>query len=322
MLCNQDGTPTTAHVFGRRDVQAINAALAAERPLLLRGEPGIGKSQLARAAAKALQRHFVHHVVDLRSESRDLLWHYDAVERLADAQLSGALKESPDVVQTRLDVCNYLYPRALWWAFDWGSAREQAIRTRTRSRNRNSEAAIVEPHQREPDALIDNGCVVLIDEIDKAEADMPNGLLEALGAGEFTPQGWDRAVVAKRPLPLVIITTNEERTLPDAFIRRCLVLHLEMPEEEEKQQAFLLERGRAHFKGEPECESVLEKAAELTITDRKHAEEKHLRPLPGQAEYLDLLRAVFRLNPGDPEQQKRVMDEIAEFTLQKPKGAR
>lgn len=71
-------------------IDAVDAAIAAQRPLLVRGEPGIGKSQLARAAAKQLGRMFVGRVVDARTESSDLLWHYDAVARLADAQLAGA----------------------------------------------------------------------------------------------------------------------------------------------------------------------------------------------------------------------------------------
>ena len=91
------------------------------------------------------------------------------------------------------------------------------------------------------------GSVVLIDEIDKAEPDVPNGLLEALGNGQFTPQGFGRPVVASGIPPLVVITTNEERTLPDAFIRRCLVLHLDLPKEPDKLIAKLVERGKTHF---------------------------------------------------------------------------
>ena len=79
------GLPELVHVFDEDSIQAVNAALAARRPLLVRGEPGIGKSQLARAAAKALGRVYVPFVVDARIESRDLLWHFDAVARLAEA---------------------------------------------------------------------------------------------------------------------------------------------------------------------------------------------------------------------------------------------
>lgn len=79
--------PGEWHVFEPRTVNAINAALAARRPLLVRGDPGVGKSQLARAAAQQLGRAFISFVVDSRTESRDLLYHFDAVQRLADAQI-------------------------------------------------------------------------------------------------------------------------------------------------------------------------------------------------------------------------------------------
>lgn len=100
--------PELVHVFGADEVAAVNAAIAAKRPLLVRGEPGIGKSQLARATAAALGRAFVQIVVDARTESRDLQWHYDAVARLAEAQLVGALGKGEEYARTRLDVVNYL----------------------------------------------------------------------------------------------------------------------------------------------------------------------------------------------------------------------
>ncbi len=186
--------PEAVHQFESRQIRAVNAALAARRPLLVRGEPGIGKSQLARAAAKGLGRAFVPHTVDARTESRDLLWHFDAVARLAEAQLLGALGRAADLaspnpapssaekgdqpapnLRDRLAIACFLHPRALWWAFDWNDAL-----------NRAKAIGISAPPQ--PDGGDPaNGCLVLIDEIDKAEADVPNGLLEALGAGSFHP---------------------------------------------------------------------------------------------------------------------------------------
>ena len=88
-----DAQPERVHVFSRREIDAVNAALGAGRPLLVRGEPGVGKTQLAEAVAVQLQRFLLPFVVDARSESRDLLWHLDAVQRLADAQLLGAAGE-------------------------------------------------------------------------------------------------------------------------------------------------------------------------------------------------------------------------------------
>ncbi|MCB1777225.1 MAG: MoxR family ATPase, partial [Candidatus Competibacteraceae bacterium] len=267
-LERSQSTPEQVHVFSQREIDAIEAALAARRPLLVCGEPGIGKSQLARAAAVDLGRAYVQHVVDSGTESRDLLWHFDAVARLADAQLKGALRETRTRcrggMRQELAVENYLHPRALWWAFNWGSARKQAIKARQPD----------EPPQL-PGCDPKNGCVLLIDEIDKAQTDVPNGLLEALGAGRFTPQGLTQPVMVMGEPPLVIITTNEERALPDAFIRRCLVLHLRLPDaikKKDKLIKYLVERGKAHFENaDPD---LLEKAATLLVADRRKAQEK------------------------------------------------
>lgn len=306
-LSSKPGTPEVAHVFEESSIQAVNGALAASRPLLIRGEPGRGKSQMARAVAQELGRAFIQHVVDAQAESRDLLWHFDAVERLAEAQLRGALGEKPAEVREKLAVHNYLRPGPLWWAFNWDGALQQA-----------DKVCMPAPPQRNGGSH-ENGCVLLIDEIDKAETDLPNGLLEALGNGEFTPFGSMEPVVATVPGPLVIITTNEERTLPDAFIRRCLVLHLALPEEGADLKKLLVSRGKAHFYHA--SAKVLEKAADLLVEDRNAAKKRHLLPLPGQAEYLDLVRAVLNYKKGDKEAQIKALDKIAVFTFKKHSGA-
>ncbi len=316
--------PEAVHQFEPRQIRAVNAALAARRPLLVRGEPGIGKSQLARAAAKALGRAFIPQAVDARTESRDLLWHFDAVARLAEAQLLGALwraSASPDQttlppeqqhdaaassVRARLAIEHFLHPRALWWAFDWDGALLQA------------KPVGAQPPPQPDGGDSANGCLVLIDEIDKAEADVPNGLLEALGAGCFYPQGRAEPVTAKGVVPLVVITTNEERALPDAFVRRCLVLHLRLPSDPQRLTERLVARGRAHF-DHPDCpisDQVLRRAAKLLIDDREIARENHWLPLPGQAEYLDLVRAVITRVRGEPA-QTALLDAVAEFVLKK-----
>ena len=292
VLAASPTVPEPVHVWDGREIAAINAALAAKRPLLVRGEPGIGKSQLARAAAKAMGRAFLPYVVDSRTESRDLLWHYDAVARLADAQLMGALvNNDPDggvaSARERLAVRRYLQPRPLWWAFDWADALHQA-----HSVNQHSPE---QPDGGDPA----NGCLVLIDEIDKAESDVPNGLLEALGSGSFAPPDRPNPVMAVGEPPLVIITTNEERALPDAFIRRCLVLHLLLPENSDDLIKHLVDRGRAHFPQQryPHAtDELLNKAAQLLARDRETADREHWLPLPGQAEYLDLVRAILSLD--------------------------
>jgi MoxR-like ATPase len=311
-LPGRGSRPDQVHVFDADMIDAIDAALAAQRPLLVRGEPGMGKSQLARATAKHLGRVFISRVVDARTESSDLLWHYDAVARLADAQLAGALGPHGKPLRKRLSVRNYLHPGPLWWAFDWANAKGQA--------------ALVgqNPPPQDADADPARGSVVLVDEIDKAESDVPNGLLEALGEGEFTPPGLAAPIIARAgtPPPLVIITTNNERALPDAFVRRCLVLRLEMPED--GTQAFLdflTGRGRRHFPNADQA--VLDAAAKRLAEDRRHAAENRLRPLPGQAEYLDLLRAVTTLAKDNPAGQLERINKLARYTFRKhPDAAR
>jgi MoxR-like ATPase len=306
-LASGEGLPELVHVFDEKSIDAVNAALAAGRPLLVRGEPGIGKSQLARAAAKVLGRAYIQRVVDARTESRDLLWHFDAVARLAEAQLSGALGEKPEDVRDKLSVDHYLRPGPLWWAFDWQGAKKQADR-------------VLEfgPPQFDGGNPA-KGCVMLVDEIDKAESDLPNGLLEALGSGQFTPPGSKDHVIASGIPPLVIITTNEERTLPDAFMRRCLVLFLRLPEKSEQLVDLLMRRGCAHFP--PAGKDVLRKAAQLLVQDREQAQRERHAPLPGQAEYLDLVRAVLALAPRDPDKQAQTLDAISEYILKKRSGS-
>lgn len=316
-LARFGGSKDQVHVFDKDVIEAVNAALAAERPLLVRGEPGSGKSQLARAVAVELNRAYVQYVMDARTESRDLLWHFDAVGRLAEAQYRSAAGDDRQVLQRELSVEKFLGPGPLWWAFDWESAENKTEKGATFA----------------PATFVDKpagwtrqaGCVLLIDEIDKAEPDVPNGLLEALGSTQFTPFVRTTPIMAERgtAYPLVIITSNEERALPEAFVRRCLCLTLMLPEtgdehEKEKTEKFidwLVERGQAHF---PDVsDEVLKEAARQLHSDRRQAEKDHLRPLPGQAEYLDLLRAVSRLAPDDKDEQLKKLKQISLFVLKK-----
>jgi MoxR-like ATPase len=306
-LPHPPGGTEQVHVLSENEILAIETALAARRALLVRGEPGTGKTQLAKAAAVALGRAFVPSVVDARTEARDLLWHFDAVARLAEAQVQGALlsdQQDHAAVREALAIENFIHPRALWWAFDWEGAKDQAA---------HAHAPVpTQPSGCDPA----NGVVVLIDEIDKAEAEVPNGLLEALGAGEFTPQGL-RPVTAKNEdvPPLVVITTNEERSLPDAFLRRCLVLHLRLPDNRQQLVDHLVERGAAHF---PDVDrETLTFAAGMVADDRARARQENWLPLPGQAEFIDLVRAVKNLAQGDASAQKTILERIAPFALRK-----
>lgn len=294
--------PASFHVIDARSVQAINAALVTGRPLLVRGEPGTGKSQLARAAAEALKRAFVSHAVDSRTETRDLLWSVDTVARLAEAQVMGALRNvTDDEAKKRIAVQNFLSPGPLWWAFDWSTAREQAKRV-----------GVSEPLT-PPGWEVDHGVVVLVDEIDKADPAVPNGLLDALGHRRFDVPGHPAVKMDRDRLPLVVITTNEERALPDAFLRRCLVLHLSLPSDTEQLVKELIQRGCAHF--ETCSRDVLEAAARLLAEDREQIRQRDLAP-PGLAEYIDLLHAVTGLDP-DAEKQIDLLEQLRNFALRK-----
>jgi len=315
------GLPPVRHRFDEESLNAINAALAAERPLLVRGEPGTGKSQLARAAAEILGRAFIWRVVDGQTQVSDLFYTFDAITRLARAQVAGPLlagREAgmPDI-RALLDERNFVAPGPLWWAYDPKKARRWHERYRLHceaSAPRAHDDVDVEdedpstaPYSEEELAA---GSVVLIDEIDKTDASVPNGLLEALGQGTFpVPRGGLISFHGAGPAPLVVITTNEERELPAAFLRRCLVLHIPVPEGREDLVRWLVERGETHFvRGEQESRGedqpsyggeilsleVLERVAELVFKDRREADAEGLS-LPGQAEYLDFLRALARL---------------------------
>jgi len=158
--------------------------------------------------------------------------------------------------------------------------------------------------------------VVLVDEIDKADSTVPNGLLDALGHGRFEVDGLEAPVEMKRA-PLVLITTNEERALPDAFLRRCVVLHLSLPEKRDLLVARLESRGRAHFPKASDCsDSVLKRAAEMVADDRAEMRERDLAP-PGLAEYVDLLRAVTAQRPGDAGAQLSLLERVRQFALRK-----
>ncbi|MDX2036948.1 MAG: MoxR family ATPase [Isosphaeraceae bacterium] len=309
--------PGLVHVLDRRSRVAMMAALACDRPLLVRGEPGIGKTQLAEAAAVVLGRRLLPEVVDSRSEARDLLYRFDAVRRLAEAQTMGtiiaaAAKEgktndaSSDLLST-LQEKNFLSPGVFWTAFGYE-----------------------DPSKPEAEPESPGGYVVLIDEIDKAESDLPNGLLGVLGSREFSVPGYDKKIRRDEhlPAPLVVITTNEERSLPNPFVRRCVVLDLWMPDDPEFKadrpislEELLIERGRQHFPGLDE-NGILQKAAEQVAKDRAEARTHGRKPLPGQAEYLDLLRAVDALKISHAAAKTKfdplaALDSLAAFIVSK-----
>ncbi|WP_287106089.1 MoxR family ATPase [Brevundimonas sp.] len=166
---------------------AVNAAVALERPLLIKGEPGTGKTVLAYEVAKAFDAPLITWHVKSTTKAHNGLYEYDAVSRLRDSQLGEARVH---------DVRNYLKKGKLWEAFT----------SPTRP-------------------------VLLIDEIDKADIEFPNDLLQELDRMEFYVQEIDETIRAE-VRPIVIITSNNEKELPDAFLRRCFFHYIRFPDAE------------------------------------------------------------------------------------------
>jgi MoxR-like ATPase len=257
-----DRRDRSIYVYTDEIVLAVNVALATGRPLLVRGPSGCGKSSLARNVARTLGRRYYEQVISSRTQARDLLWQIDLLRRLQDAQ---AEKLAPDFAP-------YVVPGVLWWAFDRRSAIEQ------RGRSRVSENGVPEPGE----YTCGTGAVVLLDEIDKADPDVPNNLLVPLGSMTFLVEETGEQVHASEP-PLVFLTTNDERDLPPAFARRCVELKLASPTPEQ-----LVAVGTAHF--ESASGALLRELADRFGTSSDGSGNP-----PSTAEYLDTVRACLTL---------------------------
>ncbi|WP_394691651.1 AAA family ATPase [Hoeflea sp.] len=182
---------TEAYVADKDLTVAVNAAIRLERPLLVKGEPGTGKTELARQIAQSLGLDLIEWSVKSTTKAQQGLYEYDAVSRLRDSQLGD------DRVN---DVANYIRRGKLWEAF-----------------------------------AADRKTVLLIDEIDKADIEFPNDLLQELDRMEFFVYETGETVQA-RQRPIVIITSNNEKELPDAFLRRCFFHYIRFPEMETLQR--------------------------------------------------------------------------------------
>ena len=302
--------PASPHRFDSPSVWALNAALATRRPLLVRGEPGTGKSQLARAAAHVLQWPFLSRVVNARFEPEDLLFRFDAVARLAMAQIMP--KADVDAALKHLEPRKFLLPEILWWAIDYESARDQFAQA---SRQCGETTCNYGENTGFPKTA-ESGVVVLIDEIDKADTEVPNSLLEALANNGFqAPFGGGPIRLGQGHPPLVVITTNEERELPAAFLRRCLVLQMDLPDDVKELRQRLFERARAHYSTEAIHDDVCHAAITQLLKDRHELKQREL-PFPGQAELLDLLEALSRMCEGR-DAQIAALENIRSFALSK-----
>jgi len=282
----QGSWPESQHKIDEKSIHALIAAVTAGRPLLVRGEPGVGKSQLARAAAVLLERRFIATVIQPNSEYEELLWSVDHTQRLSDAQLAGAMRDESKLKE----LTAYVAPGPLWYALNWESAAAKDCHFNYQPPE--------EP--KAPDAM-QSGVVLLIDEIDKADISVANGLLEVLGNGQFEVRVSGEVVKSKEeeqrksPAPLMVLTSNDTRQLPAALVRRCVVLDLELPKGEALVN-YLVEVGQTHF-SEVE-EGLLRAAAQQIVADRDNCQQL---PRTGQAEYIDLLHALSELSSSATE---------------------
>lgn len=164
---------------------AVNAAVTLERPLLIKGEPGTGKTVLAEQLAEAFGARLISWNIKSTTKAHQGLYEYDAVSRLRDSQLG---------VEKVYDIANYIKKGKLWEAFE-----------------------------------SDEKVILLIDEIDKADIEFPNDLLQELDKMEFYVYELDKTIKAKQR-PIIIITSNNEKELPDAFLRRCFFHYIAFPD--------------------------------------------------------------------------------------------
>lgn len=217
---------------------AVNSALTLQRPLLVKGEPGTGKTLLAEEVAAGLNRPLITWHIKSTTKAQQGLYEYDAVSRLRDSQLG---------VDKVHDISNYIIPGKLWEAF-----------------------------------TSESPAVLLIDEIDKADIEFPNDLLQELDRMEFYVYETQQTVKATQR-PLVIITSNNEKELPDAFLRRCFFHYIRFPSKEDMQKIVEI-----HF---PQIqERLVNQALEVFYQLR---ETNGLKKKPTTSELIDWLKLLM-----------------------------
>jgi len=230
---------STAEYIATSDLSiAVNAAITLEKPLLIKGEPGTGKTELARQVASSLSVPIIEWNIKSTTRAQQGLYEYDAVSRLRDSQLGNADIDN---------VTNYIKKGKLWEAF-----------------------------------IADSKVVLLIDEIDKADIEFPNDLLHELDKMEFHVYETGQQITAKQR-PIIIITSNNEKELPDAFLRRCFFHYIRFPD-----QSTLEKIVEIHFPNIKK--SLLDRALTQFFEIR---ETPGLKKKPSTSEVLDWLKLLL-----------------------------
>lgn len=239
-------TSTADYVAPQDLTLAVNAAIQLQRPLLIKGEPGTGKTELAKQVAKGLGLDLIEWNIKSTTKAQQGLYEYDAVSRLRDSQLGDERVH---------DVANYIRQGKLWQAF-----------------------------------AADRRVVLLIDEIDKADIEFPNDLLQELDKMEFYVYETGQTIRAENR-PIVIITSNNEKELPDAFLRRCFFHYIQFPDPETMQNIV-----RVHYP------DIKEKLLTTALTQfYEIREQPGLKKKPSTSEVLDWLKLILAedLSPED-----------------------
>jgi MoxR-like ATPase len=237
-MANPRFTGTASYVATHDLMLAVNAAVTLQRPILIKGEPGTGKTQLAMEVSRALDRPLYEWHIKSTTKAQQGLYDYDAVARLRDSQLGD------DRVH---DIGNYIVRGKLWEAFE----------------------SDVQP-------------VLLIDEIDKADIEFPNDLLQELDRMEFFVYETKQLVKA-RHRPIIIITSNNEKELPDAFLRRCFFHYIRFPDKDTMQKIV-----DVHFPGLKK--NLLREALEAFYRVR---DVPGLKKKPSTSELLDWIKLLL-----------------------------
>jgi MoxR-like ATPase len=236
-------TGTESYIATRELSTAVNAAVQLQKPLLIKGEPGTGKTLLAYEVARSLNKPLYTWHVKSTTSAHQGLYEYDAVSRLRDSQLADRGLNSDRIN----DLANYIKKGKLWEAFE---SEEQAV--------------------------------LLIDEIDKADIEFPNDLLQELDRMEFYCYELQRTISA-RHRPVVIITSNNEKELPDAFLRRCFFHYIRFPDRDTMQQIVTV-----HFPNLPQ--ELMTKALSVFYSIR---DVKALKKKPSTSELIDWVRLLL-----------------------------
>ena len=231
----------TQQYIATEDLQiAVNAAIALQRPLLIKGEPGTGKTMLAEQVAESLGKRLIQWHIKSTTKAQQGLYEYDAVSRLRDSQLA-----TGDVDVS--DISNYIRQGKLWEAFE-----------------------------------SDEQVVLLIDEIDKADIEFPNDLLQELDKMEFFVYETGQTIKAKHR-PIIIITSNNEKELPDAFLRRCFFHFINFPDRDTMREIIAV-----HY---PEIQkNLVNEALEMFFQLR---DVPGLKKRPSTSELIDWLKLLM-----------------------------